>query len=130
MRAQKIREESEHLQQIERMVKDMEGPQRHGIEQLRQEITRVQSDLQGWHATKKEADGELEAATAELQKLQEMKRGVSERLFDLLMDSEEVRMEKLASIETTLNTLRVEDVVTLPRKVDSSGELVLAPGRS
>ena len=54
----------------------------HGIEQLRQEITRIQSDLTGWHTTKRAADAEVEAAKAELMQAQENKRRLSERLFE------------------------------------------------
>lgn len=104
-RVRRIELEQAHLQQLQRMVSEMEGPQRHGIEQLRQEITRIQTELTSWHTTKRAADTEVEAATAELMQAQETKRRLSERLFDMLMDSEEGRLEKLASVEASLASL-------------------------
>lgn len=104
-RVRRIELEQRHLQQLQRMVVEMEGPQRHGIEQLRQEITRIQTDLTRWHATKRAADAEVAAAKVELMQAQENKRRLSERLFDMLMDSEEGRLEKLASVEASLASL-------------------------
>ena len=108
-RVRRIELEQKHLQQLQRMVVDMEGPQRHGIEQLRQEITRIQTDLTGWHTAKRAADAEVEATKAELMQAQENKRRLSERLFDMLMDSEEGRLEKLASVEASLASLETSE---------------------
>ena len=77
--------------------------------QLRQEITRIQTDLTGWHTAKRAADAEVEAAKAELMQAQENKRRLSERLFDMLMDSEEGRLEKLASVEASLASLETSE---------------------
>ena len=101
MRQRKIEEEQVRLQQIQKMVTEMEGPQRHGIEQLRQEITRIHSELQRWLIAKRDAESALEASKAELVAAQETKRRLSERLFDMLMDSEEMRSEKLSGEMTS-----------------------------
>ena len=53
-----------------------------GMGQLRQEITRIQTDLTGCHTTKRAADAEVQAcrgaAKAELVQAQENKRRLSE----------------------------------------------------
>ena len=105
VRVRKVEQERAHLEHVQRAVQEMEGPQRHGIEQLRQEITRVQNELHSWNAVHREATLEVEASKAELLQLQETKRALSERLFDMLLNSEEVRHERLASVESELASL-------------------------
>eukprot|EP00310_Coccolithus_braarudii_P002263 CAMPEP_0183364114 /NCGR_PEP_ID=MMETSP0164_2-20130417/78432_1 /TAXON_ID=221442 /ORGANISM="Coccolithus pelagicus ssp braarudi, Strain PLY182g" /LENGTH=104 /DNA_ID=CAMNT_0025539347 /DNA_START=45 /DNA_END=356 /DNA_ORIENTATION=- len=83
----------------------MEGPQRHSIEQLRQEIVRVQLELDKWSSVSSRAKSELEQATTLLRQRQEVKRRLSERLFKLLLDSEDSREERLHHVERSLEQL-------------------------
>ena len=101
-RYEKLRREEQHLATLHKQIQEMEGPQRHGIEQLRQEIVRVGADLSQWTGELGKAEKRLAAATAELQERQQVKASLSERLFGLLLESEEMRTEKLQSVAQEL----------------------------
>ena len=65
----------------------------------------MHAELNHWVKTAAVAHNDLALAKADLQKRQDVKRILSERLFLLLMDSEEMRHEKLQSVERSLETL-------------------------
>ena len=69
----------------------------------------MQSELDHWTQASARAKGALEQATAVLKQRQEVKRRLSERLFKLLLDSEDSREERLQDVARSLDTLTQEN---------------------
>mmetsp|Transcript_6795 Transcript_6795/g.20413 ORF Transcript_6795/g.20413 Transcript_6795/m.20413 type:complete len:102 (-) Transcript_6795:647-952(-) len=99
----------------------METVQVHGIEQLRTEIVKVTATLGTWTQKLRDAEERLTQSTAQLERCQETKRILSERLFEMLLESEEAKQERLASVEATL-----DDLETAPDEAGAVDEEPLA----
>jgi hypothetical protein len=104
----------------------MEILQMHGIEQLRTEIVKVgravhtretsatspypwwlqvNASLGHWQDKMRAAEQRLATSTELMQRCQDTKRYLSERLLEMLLESEEARQERLQSVEQTLETI-------------------------
>ena len=94
-------------------VKSMEVLQTHGIEQLRTEIVKVNSSLGHWQQKLRSAEERFASSTELMQHCQNTKRYLSERLLEMLLESEEARQERLLSVEQTLETIE-GDVLVIP----------------
>ena len=65
----------------------------------------MQSELDQWSKTASQAKKELEHTKTDLQQRQDIKRRLSERLFQMLLDSEDSREQRLQHVERSLQTL-------------------------
>mmetsp|Transcript_43536 Transcript_43536/g.98403 ORF Transcript_43536/g.98403 Transcript_43536/m.98403 type:complete len:129 (-) Transcript_43536:93-479(-) len=104
-RVRKVQQEQAHLEQLSKQVKSMEILQMHGIEQLRTEIVKVNASLGHWQDKMRAAEQRLATSTELMQRCQDTKRYLSERLLEMLLESEEARQERLQSVEQTLETI-------------------------
>lgn len=101
-RVRKVQEEQSHLELLQKQVRGMEEVQVHGIQQLRAEIVRVTGELEHWQHKLRASDERLTLATSTLEKCQDTKRVLSERLLSVLLESEEAKQERLQSVEQSL----------------------------
>ena len=83
----------------------MDTVQGHGISQLQTEIMKVTGQLGSWQQKLRDAEARLAQSTTQLEQCQETKRILSERLFEMLLESEEAKQERLQSVEQTLVTI-------------------------
>jgi len=104
-RVRRVQEEQAQLEQLQKQVKSMETVQVHGIEQLRNEIVKVTASLGSWTQKLTAAEARLAESTSQLERCQETKRILSERLFEMLLESEEAKQERLQSVEQSLETI-------------------------
>ena len=106
-RVRRVQEEQAQLEQLHKQVKSMETVQVHGIEQLRTEIVKVTATLGTWTQKLRDAEQRLAQSTAQLERCQETKRILSERLFEMLLESEEAKHERLQSVEASLDDIEL-----------------------
>ena len=107
-RVRRVQQEQAQLEQLQKQVKSMETVQVHGIAQLQTEIMKVTNQLGSWQQKLRDAEARLAQSTTQLEQCQETKRILSERLFEMLLESEEAKQERLQSVEQTLVTIEGE----------------------
>ena len=104
----------------------METVQVHGIEQLKREIVNVTGSLEGWRQKLRSAETKLAQSTEQLEQCQETKRILTERLFEMLLESEEAKQERLQSVEQTLDTIEGDGKDTTKPVADDASTVGLA----
>ena len=104
-RVKQVEQEHERLLGLSKQVASMEVVNAKGIEQLRQEIVKVNGELEGESSRLKAAQTRLSDATATLREQQEVKAALSERLMEVLLESESTAEQRLKSVEEDLKAL-------------------------
>lgn len=106
-RAVRVKRQQERLEQLNEQLEHLEGPQRHTIEQLREEIAKVDKDLNTARQDTVAAKAKLAESTEALEKKTQEKRIASDSLYTMLLDSEEGKMAKLGEMEKRFGELRL-----------------------
>lgn len=105
MRESLVKRQQERLEHLNAQLEQLEGPQRHTIEQLRIEIDRVDKLLNAARAEQANTKAKLVEATELLERKTEDKRSSSDQLYTMLLDSEEGKMAKLTEMEARFEHL-------------------------
>ena len=100
-RYEKLRREEQHLATLHKQIQEMEGRSGTASSSCARKLCASARTSHSGRASGK-AEKRLAAATAELQERQQVKASLSERLFGLLLESEEMRTEKLQSVAQEL----------------------------